>query len=65
MTKLFLLCKSNLATVRGHVKPLVSLAGASKTYQPRSDTPQLGEDNRISLSDNSVKTDIIGMLIRL
>ena len=37
-----------------------------KTYQPRSDPPQSGErgesvnrDNSISLSDDSVKTDII------
>ena len=45
---------------------LVNMAVASKTYQPRSDPPQSGErgesvnrDNRISLSDDSVKTDLI------
>ena len=45
---------------------LVSLAVVSKTYQPRSDPPQLSErgesvnrDYRISLSDDSVKTDLI------
>ena len=45
---------------------LVSLAVASKTYQPRSDPPQSGErgesvnrDNGISLSYDIMKTDLI------
>ena len=42
------------------------MSSLSRTYQPHSDHPQSGErgesvnrDNRISLSDDSVKTDLI------